>query len=211
MAKVTRLFQEAERKAKARDAEIEKNQVEQVTGLTQEQREQLLKDLNDLTGEQYFIGKRKKQSDRVKFAQLIMENVNFLTEIGYLTDAECGFLFKLSGYLDFKTNVLVQDIESDVLVPATPSYIAEKFKKTRTSVSTTMNKLVKKGILAVAETGITDEEDRVCTSRTWFVNPNIICCAPKDQIDTATKLIFQKALRNIKVGSKKYNLPIYLF
>lgn len=50
-----------------------------------------------------------------------------------------------------------------------------------------MNDLFKKGILGVAEAGITTEEGRNCTSRTWFVNPNILCCGPKDKIDRATR------------------------
>jgi hypothetical protein len=76
-----------------------------------------------------------------------------------------------------------------------------------------MNELLDKGILGVAETGVTTEEGRICSSRTWFVNPNILCNAPKDEVDRATQQIFSKALRNIKVGEakKKHKLPIYLF
>lgn len=96
---------------------------------------------------------------------------------------------------------------------ATPSYFAEQFGKKRTSISTTMNCLLKKGILGVAQAGMTTEDGRICTSRTWFVNPNIICCSPKDGVDKATQHIFSKSLRNfrIKDDKKKNNFPIYLF
>ncbi len=66
-----------------------------------------------------------------------------------------------------------------------------------------MNDLLKKGILGVAEAGITTEEGRNCTSRTWFVNPNILCCGPKDKIDRATRQIFRRSLKNFTVGDTK--------
>ncbi|MGG1444205.1 MarR family transcriptional regulator [Brevibacillus laterosporus] len=205
-------FDHAERKAKKRDLEIAEQR--ENTQSNREKKEQILNDLKELTGDEYYIAKKKKITDGVKFAQMIMENVNFLVKIGYLTDPECAFLFKISSYLDFKTNVIVQKSKNEnALISATPAYLAEEFRKTRTSISTMMNGLIKKGILAVAETGITDQVDKVCKSRTWFVNPNIVCCAPKDQIDTATKLIFRDALKNIRIkeDNKKYKLPIYLF
>ena len=75
-----------------------------------------------------------------------------------------------------------------------------------------MNGLMYKGILAVAESGTTTEDGRTCTSRTWFMNPNIMCCSPKDGIDRVTQHIFKKSLRNfICEQGKKHKLPIYLF
>ncbi len=75
-----------------------------------------------------------------------------------------------------------------------------------------MNDLLVKGILGVAETGITTEDGRSCSSRTWFVNPNILCNAPKDDIDRATQQIFAKSLRNIQLeGSKKKHKFFFFF
>ena len=44
--------------------------------------------------------------------------------------------------------------------------------------------------------GTTTEDGRICTSRTWFVNPNIMCCSPKDGVDKATQKIFKNSLKN---------------
>ncbi|PHE35003.1 MarR family transcriptional regulator, partial [Bacillus toyonensis] len=162
-------------------------------------------------GEEYFIGKKKKPTDRVRFVQIIMDNIDYLIEIGYLSSKEEAFLFKLTSSVEFKTNVLV---ERETNNPASPTYLAEKFKMTRQSISSVMNGLLKKGVLAVAQSGVTTEDGRVCTSRTWFVNPNVMCCSPKDGIDKATQHIFRNSLRNFKVedqGKKKHKLPIYLF
>ena len=206
---------QAEKKARIRDSRIEELIGQADVGLSADQQKMLLQILHKTTGEDYFIGKRKKKTDGVKFVQMITENIDYLCEIGYLTQAEKAFLFEISRFLEFKSNVIVEKNVEDEGKPsaASPSYLAKKLNKTRTSVSKMMNELLDKGILGVAETGVTTEEGRICSSRTWFVNPNILCNAPKDEVDRATQQIFSKALRNIKVGEakKKHKLPIYLF
>ena len=206
-------FGQAEKKAKIRDSKIDSiyDQL-QTGGYSEEERAILLQMLSKMSGgEEYFIGKKKKPTDRVRFVQIIMDNIDYLIEIGYLSSKEEAFLFKLTSSVEFKTNVLV---ERETNNPASPTYLAEKFKMTRQSISSVMNGLLKKGILAVAQSGVTTEDGRVCTSRTWFVNPNVMCCSPKDGIDKATQHIFRDSLRNFKVedqGKKKHKLPIYLF
>jgi len=206
-------FGQAEKKAKARDSKIDSiyDQL-QTGGYSEEERAMLLQMLSKMSGgEEYFIGKKKKPTDRVRFVQIIMDNIDYLIEIGYLSSKEEAFLFKLTSSVEFKTNVLV---ERETNNPASPTYLAEKFKMTRQSISSVMNGLLKKGVLAVAQSGVTTEDGRVCTSRTWFVNPNVMCCSPKDGIDKATQHIFRDSLRNFKVedqGKKKHKLPIYLF
>ncbi|MCM3021641.1 MarR family transcriptional regulator [Priestia megaterium] len=206
---------QAEKKARVRDSRIEELIGQAEVGLSADQQKMLLQILHNTTGEDYFIGKRKKKTDGVKFVQMITENIDYLCEIGYLTQAEKAFLFEISRFLEFKSNVIVEKNVEDEGKPsaASPSYLAKKLNKTRTSVSKMMNELLDKGILGVAETGVTTEDGRICSSRTWFVNPNILCNAPKDEVDRATQQIFSKALRNIKVGEakKKHKLPIYLF
>ncbi|PES64900.1 MarR family transcriptional regulator [Bacillus cereus] len=206
-------FGQAEKKAKIRDSKIDSiyDQL-QTGGYSEEERAMLLQMLSKMSGgEEYFIGKKKKPTDRVRFVQIIMDNIDYLIEIGYLSSKEEAFLFKLTSSVEFKTNVLV---ERETNNPASPTYLAEKFKMTRQSISSVMNGLLKKGILAVAQSGVTTEDGRVCTSRTWFVNPNVMCCSPKDGIDKATQHIFRDSLRNFKIedqGKKKHKLPIYLF
>lgn len=210
-------FGQAEKKAKERDSKINSiyNQL-QTGGYSEEEKALLLQLLSKTTGgDEYFIAKKKKPTDRVKFVQIIMDNYNYLSEIEYLTTSEKAFLMDLIPYVEFKTNILVEraseenEFDSD---SATPTYLAKKLNRTRGKVSQLMNGLMKKGLLAVAETGTTTEDGRICTSRTWFVNPNIMCCSPKDGVDKATQRIFKKALRNFaNEDGKKHKLPIYLF
>ncbi|MED1303728.1 MarR family transcriptional regulator [Bacillus pacificus] len=211
-------FEEVEKRAKVRDNKIDSiyDQL-QAGGYSDEEKAMLLQLVSKATGgEEYFIGKKKKPTDRVRFVQIIMDNMEYLNRIGYFTNAEQAFLLQISSYLEFKTNVIIEKSNGDNEIDtnaATPSYLAEKLGKTRESVSKTMNSLLKKGILGVAEAGMTTDDGRICTSRTWFVNPNIMCCSPKDSIDRATQHIFKKSLRNFKVkgDTKKHKLPIYLF
>ncbi|EJQ72235.1 MarR family transcriptional regulator [Bacillus sp. ISL-8] len=211
-------FGQAEKKAKLRDRKIDSiyDQL-QAGGYSEEEKAMLLQLLSKATGgEEYFIAKKKKPTDRVRFVQIIMDNMEYLNGIGYFTNAEQAFLLQISSYLEFKTNVIIEKNNNDNEIDtnaATPSYLAEKLGKTRESVSKTMNSLLKKGVLGVAEAGMTTDDGRICTSRTWFVNPNIMCCSPKDSVDRATQHIFKKSLRNFKVkgDTKKHKLPIYLF
>lgn len=216
MTKVVDLGQ-AEKKAKLRDSKIDSiyDQL-QSGGYSEEEKSMLLQLLSKATGgEEYFIAKKKKPTDRVRFVQIIMDNMEYLNGIGYFTNAEQAFLLQISSYLEFKTNVIIEKNNNNEIDTnaATPSYLAEKLCKTRESVSKTMNSLLKKGVLGVAETGMTTDDGRICTSRTWFVNPNIMCCSPKDSVDRTTQHIFKKSLRNFKVmgDTKKHKLPIYLF
>lgn len=211
-------FGQAEQKAKERDSKINSiyEKLEGSGGLSEEERVIMLQVLSKMSGgEEYFIGKKKKPTDRVRFVQMITENIDYLCEIGYLTQPEKAFLFDISRFLEFKSNVIVEKNEDNDIKPntASPSYLAKKLGKTRTSISKMMNELLEKGVLGVAETGVITEDGRACSARTWFVNPNILCNSPKDDIDRATQQIFSKALRNIKIedNKKKHKLPIYLF
>ncbi|MEN1939424.1 MarR family transcriptional regulator [Paenibacillus sp. 102] len=213
MSKVVN-FEDAEKKAKVRENKVEDLIGQAQLGLSAEQQQLLLQVLHSTTGEDYFIGKKKKRTDGVKFVQMITENIDYLCEIGYLTQPEKAFLFDISRFLEFKSNVIVEKNDDEVKPnAASPSYLAKKIGKTRTSISKMMNDLLAKGVLGVAETGVTTEDGRTCSSRTWFVNPNVLCNAPKDDVDRATQQIFARALRDIQLegSKKKHKLPIYLF
>lgn len=206
----------ASKNANKRDLDIAELLGQVGVGLSGEQQKMLLEILHKTTGENYFIGKKKKKSDGVKFVQIIMDNYNYLCKINYLTNAEKAFLMDLTPYLEFKTNIIVERSDDEEVVDAdsaSPTYLAKVLKKNRGNISSIMNSLLNKGILAVAESGMTTDDGRVCTSRTWFVNPNIMCCSPKDGVDKATQKIFKRSLRNFKVegSTEKHRLPIYLF
>lgn len=82
--------------------------------MSAEQQQLLLQVLHSTTGEDYFIGKKKKRTDGVKFVQMITENIDYLCEIRYLTQPEKAFLFDISRFLEFKSNVIVEKNDDEV-------------------------------------------------------------------------------------------------
>ncbi|TWG32313.1 hypothetical protein FHX98_6819, partial [Bacillus sp. AK8] len=75
-------FGQAEKKAKLRDSKIDSiyDQL-QTGGYSEEERAMLLQMLSKMSGgEEYFIGKKKKPTDRVRFVQIIMDNIDYLIE-----------------------------------------------------------------------------------------------------------------------------------
>ncbi|HFK1501379.1 TPA: hypothetical protein ACGXMW_005837, partial [Bacillus paranthracis] len=62
----------------------------------------------ELTGKEVDFYEKKSQNGKVAFAQLIQHNIQLLVEHKYLTQSEKAFIFDISGYLDFKTNIIVE-------------------------------------------------------------------------------------------------------
>ncbi|RAS90780.1 hypothetical protein A3863_07890 [Priestia endophytica] len=211
---------EAERKARIRDIE---NENKKFDDMTPEERNFVLGIVTNVLGDDYYLGKKKKKNSSIAFAQVIQPNIQVLVRSGYLTMAEKSFLIDISSYVDFRTNVIVQrEFDSknvgprkkrDKLPPvANIKFISELVGIHRTSASRLMNSLRKKGIIATAETGMKTEDGRTCTSRTWFVNPNVMYCGDKEDIDETVRFIFRNSLRNIKgKDGKKISLPVDLF
>ncbi|PFH95402.1 MarR family transcriptional regulator, partial [Bacillus cereus] len=92
----------SEQKARLNENKVEDFLEQANIGLSTEQQQLLLQILHSTTGDDYFIGKKKKRTDGVKFVQMITENIDYLCEIGYLTQPEKAFLFELSRFLEFK-------------------------------------------------------------------------------------------------------------
>jgi hypothetical protein len=219
MKKITD-FSEVEKNAKKdRDLEIERKKHE--NHYTKEQEQglgQALETLQNLTGAEYYVGRKRDPFAKVEFSQLIHENIRFLVKIKYLTNTEKVFLFEVSCYLEVGTNVLIEkdsnESDKENINSASIQYLAKELGRERARVSSIMKSLKEKGILACAESGFRDETGRICTKRTWLMNPNIICTGRKSSIDRVTKNIFKGVLKNFKVtndSKEVHNLPIYFF
>jgi hypothetical protein len=175
-----------------------------------------LQTLKGITGEEYFIGKKKDPRNKVRFTQMIDWNLNYLRELKYMTNAEKAFLVDIAPLLEFGSNAIVElETGEGETYPETagPTYISKFLREDRSGVSKKMNSLFDKGILGCAEAGaVSEKTQRVYRVRTWFVNPNIMICGPKDDIDKATQRIFRKSLRPFKTkDGKAHKLPYYLF
>ena len=96
----------------------------------------------------------RKIKNKAKFVQIIQQNIQYLFEIDYLTNAEKVFLLDISMCVGFLSNCLVSDINSKEQIPLTQRELAKKIGRHETEVSPLIRKLIDKGIIARSESGI---------------------------------------------------------
>lgn len=220
-----RASERAERNARKRDFAKD----EEVRQEGEEVKESTLKRLKEIYGQDFYIAPVKDPFAGEPFNQTMHRNLDLLTQIDYLTQAEESFLFRVQAYLEFKSNVIIcredkfkkkrKNVEEDdfeLPKAATVSDIAEMIGKSREKTSLIMNSLKKKEILLNPEgAGQVIENGRTVSPRTWIVNPYIMICAPRKnnvQLDKLTMRLFQHSLKNLKdQNGKKVNLPARFF
>lgn len=217
-------FEQAEKNARKRDFEKDS----EARSRAEELKKSLLEQLKKLTGEEHFIGTSKDPFAGEPFNQTMHRNLDLLNQIGYLTQAEESFLFRIQAYLEFKSNVIIcredkfkkkkKNVEDQFELPkaATVSDIAEMIGKSRQKTSVIMNSLKDKEILLNPEgAGHVIENGRTVSPRTWIMNPYIMICAPRKnnvQLDKLTMRLFQHSLKNLKdQNGKKVTLPARFF
>ncbi|PEB52067.1 hypothetical protein CON65_17980 [Bacillus pseudomycoides] len=144
----------------------------------------------------------RKVKNKAKFVQIIQQNIQYLFEIDYLTNAEKVFLLDISMCVGFLSNCLVSDINSKEQIPLTQRELAKKIGRHETKVSPLVRKLIDKGIIARSESGIDDNNVRAYA---LFVNPHIMFSGNRDEVNPTLKAMFKKVPKPLK------NLPIKLF
>ncbi|PFD94703.1 MarR family transcriptional regulator [Bacillus cereus] len=122
----------------------------------------------------------------------MQENMKFLSKQEYLTLGEKGFLIDITPYISFYSNSIVFDVKAKNVVPMNISELAKELEKPRDRISKLVNSLVKKGILAKAESGT---EGSNAKAYSLFVNPNIIFAGDKDNVPEHLQVIFYKAMK----------------
>ncbi|MED1091740.1 Rep protein [Bacillus paramycoides] len=217
-------LKQANGNARKRDFEKDAKQRDQA----EELKKSLLQQLKELTGEDHYVGTNKDPFAGEPFNQVMHRNLDLLNSIGYFTQAEESFLFRIQAYLEFRSNVIIcrddkfkkkrNNVEDDFKLPkaATVSEIAEMIGKSREKTSLVMNSLKKKEILLNPEgAGQIIENGRTVSPRTWIVNPYIMICAPRKnevKLDKLTMRLFQHSLKNLKgQNGKKVKLPARFF
>ncbi|HDR7398127.1 helix-turn-helix domain-containing protein [Bacillus toyonensis] len=146
----------------------------------------------------------KKVKNKAKFVQLLQLNWEYLRQKDYLTGEEKIFLLDIQAYIGLHSNAIVDDITKKYASPFNITQIGEVLGTSRTKVSRVINSLVKKGILAKAESGV---EGNNAKAYAIYVNPNIIYAGNRDDIQGALVTMFRKAMNNKTLK----NLPNRLF
>lgn len=186
-------FEQAERNARKRDLENEKEKFKnEHNGVDQEVVNQAMETLSKATGKDIYIGTKKSPQSKVRFAQFMQDNLAFLYEHKYLTAREKTFLFDIVPFIAFDNNGVVLDIKAKTPVPANVSEIANILKADRSNISKIINSLKKKGIIAKSESGIDGNNAKAYAI---FINPHVIYAGDKDNVNNALQVMFYKAMK----------------
>ncbi|KML23391.1 MarR family transcriptional regulator [Priestia aryabhattai] len=186
--KLEKALEAAERKARLRD--IENSQV-----LSQEELDlanQLQAKAN--AGKMKLVPE-KKIKNKAKFAQIIQPNWGYLFEIDYLKTEEYKFLNRVIPYIGFRSNCLVDDINKKSPVPLSQSDLAQKLGSSKPTVSRLVKQLIDKGIMSKAESGKDDVNARMYA---LYINPHIIYCGDRDNINETLQTMFRKTPKALK-------------
>lgn len=186
-------FNEAERNARKRDFENEKEQFKsEHNGVDQEAVDDAMRLLSQATGKDVYIGTKRSPQSKVRFVQTMQENLWFINQEKYLTNKEKVFLSDITPYIAFSSNCIVQDVKTKNPVPTNISELAKLIGITRANTSMSVNSLVKKGILAKTESGV---EGNNAKAYSLFVNPHIMFAGDKDNVNESLKVMFRKSMK----------------
>lgn len=184
-------FGQAERNSRLRDIENSK--------ILSEEEMQLANELQAKASSRgmKLVPERKVKS-KVKFVQIIQDNLGYMMETEYLKNEEIKFLFRVMPYVAFRSNCIVADIHKKDSVPMTQVDIAKVLGSSKQTISRIVNQLLDKGIMAKAESG---KDDFNARSYALFLNPNIIYCGDRDDVNETLQAMFKRANKQLK------NLP----
>lgn len=186
-------FNKAERNARKRDFENEKEQFKsEHNGVDQEAVDDAMRLLSQATGKDVYIGTKRSPQSKVRFVQTMQENLWFINQEKYLTNKEKVFLSDITPYIAFSSNCIVQDVKTKNPVPTNISELAKLIGITRANTSMSVNSLVKKGILAKTESGV---EGNNAKAYSLFVNPHIMFAGDKDNVNESLKVMFRKSMK----------------
>lgn len=202
-------FGQAEQKAKQRDLEIENQRfIEEHNGVDQGEVDRALNILSKATGgKEIYIGTKKSPQSKVRFAQFLQKNWEFLRSENYFTSEEKIFLVDVQSNISMHSNAIVDDITKKPANTLTIQALANYLNTSRTKVSRIVNTLIKKGIIAKAVTGDIKNFNQA-KDYVLFINPNIICVGDKDDIGEHLVLMFKKQMESNPILKK---LPQKLF
>ena len=202
-------FGQAEQNARKRDLEIEQKHFEEEhNGIDQETIDEALKVLSKATGgKEIYIGTKKSPQSKVRFAQFLQKNWEFLRKEKYLTSEEKIFLTDIQSNISMHSNAIVDDIMKKPANALTIQGLADCLNTSRTKVSRVVNALIKKGIFAKAVSGDTRDINQA-KDYVLFINPNIIYVGDKDDVKEHLVLMFKKQMKDNPTLKK---LPQKLF
>ena len=201
-------FSTAEINARRRDLIIESERFKtNHNGIDEDELNQAMSILSKATGKDIGIYTKRSPQSKIRFAQFLQKNWEYIREQGYLSNDEKAFLIDMQCNISMNSNAIVDDILKRPPDPLNIQGIADIRGSSRSRTSKIINSLIKKGILAKAISGdykdISQAKDYVL-----FVNPNIINVGNRDDVEEHLILIFKNQM---KTNNILKNLPQKIF
>lgn len=133
---------------------------------------------------------KKKDKNRANFTQIINDNWDIIIRKNYLTNSELSFLISVQSLVEFNVNAIANRETGQFM---TISEIARYLNKDRSGVSTTIQSLIKKGILfEFVNVDEIIEFNRSVTSRAIFMNPELFYAGDRNKIDGTLTMLVNK-------------------
>src|SRR5690554_6165237 len=148
--------------------------------------------LGNVTGQELYIGTKRSPQSKVRFAQFLQNNWEFLRLSKYLSAREKSFFIDITPLIAFSSNCIVDDIKAKNPAPLNISQIASNLGNERANTSRIINSLVKKGLLFKGESGVEGNNTKAFAI---FVNPHVIYAGDKDNVNEALQVMFHKAMK----------------
>lgn len=186
-------FNQAERNARKRDLDLEKMKYAlDHGGIPQDQLENAMELLSKATGKDLYIGTKRSPQSKVRFAQFLQNNWEFLRGHKYLTAGEKSFFIDITPSISFSSNCIVDDIKAKNPAPLNISQIASFLGTDRSNTSKIINSLKRKGLLFKGESGLDGNNAKAYAI---FVNPHVIYAGDKDNVNEALQVMFHRAMK----------------
>lgn len=181
MSDLKEKMQKAEFNAKSRDIEVETNNY-----IDLEVVDEVEEKANSLGYGLY----KKNNKNQASFTQTINDNWDIIIRKNYLTGGELTFLMSITALIEFDVNAIAHRDTGQFM---NVSEISRYLGRSRSRVSNVIKSLIEKGIIfEFVNVDEILEFKRNVTSRSLFVNPELIYAGDRNKIDGTLAMLVTK-------------------
>lgn len=181
MSDLKEKMQKAEFNAKGRDIELQTNNYIDLKVVNEVE-----KKANDLGYGLY----KKNNKNQASFTQTINDNWDIIIRKNYLTGSELTFLMSITALIEFDVNAIAHRDTGQFM---NVSEISRYLGRSRSRTSNVIKSLIEKGIIfEFVNVDEIIEFKRNVTSRSLFVNPELIYAGDRNKIDGTLAMLVTK-------------------
>ena len=135
----------------------------------------------------------KRKVSRIKFAQVLQENIFFLLKTNYLTEEEYNFFNRLTLHVKYGGNYFVDDVGARNPKALNQKMLADIYDKKPSFVSRIIKQLTVKGIVGKGYSGL----EQSAKNYVIFMNPTFCFSGDKTRIEPHLIEMFKEVTDSI--------------